>query len=181
MDAALVFEDAVDAFAGYGHDNFFETAGGAFGEGGDGELPAAAFAVALVHLEEVAGKDCSFVAARSGANLEDGVAGVFGVGGDELELYLLFEPGHLGERLFELEACHLAHVGVRLGLEERACFGGIVGELSVAASECDELLQVLVLAGEVDVSLHIGDDGGVCYECRHFLEAAFDAVQVVED
>ncbi len=79
VHAALVLEHAVDARAAHRDDNLLEAAGRAGALRCDGGGPAAALAVAQIHLGQVAGKEGGFVAACAGAYLEDYVFVVFGV------------------------------------------------------------------------------------------------------
>ena len=86
MDAAFVFEDAEDVFAGDFGNDFFEAAdfGGAGFE--DFGAPAAGFGEAGVHAEEIRGEEGGFVATGAGADFEEGVAAFEGVGREDGEL-----------------------------------------------------------------------------------------------
>jgi len=56
--------------------------------GDDLDLPAAPFGIARIHAEQVAGEQCRFVAAGAGADLEEDVAVVVGVRGQQQFLQL---------------------------------------------------------------------------------------------
>ena len=93
-------------------DHFLVAAHRAFARRNELDLPALLGGEALVHAEEVAGKQRRLVAAGAGADLDDHVALVHGVLGKERKLDLLLEPR---TPLFErrlLGARHGAHLGV---------------------------------------------------------------------
>ena len=105
------------------------------------ELPALRAGVALVHLEEVAGEEVGLLAALGAADLDDDVAVVVGVLGQQQELELLVEAGDVGLGRVDLGAQHLAVVAVGVGehLPGRREVVGALAELLEAADEVAEL------------------------------------------
>ncbi len=180
MHAALVFEDAVDAFARHREDDLLVAAHGAFREARDGHLPALLLDVFRVHAEEVAGKEGRFVAARAAADFHDDVLVVFGVGGDEQQLDFLLQPGDALFARGELFAQHLAAVFVALFAQHLFGQLDVVERVHVFLAGSDDFAQVLVFLRQPHVALLVGDHGGVGDERAHFLIAAHQPVQLIE-
>ena len=71
------------------------------------DLPAVALGVAGVHAEEVGREEGRLLAAGAGADLDDDVAVVVGILGQELDAQILHQPGLLGLVLGDELAGHL--------------------------------------------------------------------------
>ena len=161
VDAGLVLEDGVDLLAQDLELDGLEAAG--LGRRGREELdlPALGRGKALIHLVQVAGKDGGLVAAHAGADLDDGVLVVVGVGRDEKELDVVLERGELllvrGDVVLE----HGLLVGVG-GLVEHLLGGlDVVEGAQVLLGLGHELGLAGVLLGQARVLLGVGDDGRV--------------------
>ena len=107
MHAGFEFELGEGAAAADFGDDFLVAAHRAFARGHDLDLPALLGGVALVHAEQIAGKQRRLVAAGAGADFENDVALVHRVLGEERDAQLLFErraprfelrPFRLGDR-----------------------------------------------------------------------------------
>ncbi len=144
VDAAFPFEGAVNVGAGDEEDDFAEAAGfgGAGGERLDG--PAVGFGVASVEAGELGGEEGGFVAPGAGADFDDGVAGIGGVGRQHQGENPVVELGEFGAEGDKLLFGEGAEVGIGGGVgEEGSVFGdggGGFGELVVEVGELGELL-----------------------------------------
>ena len=76
VNARLIFQRTIDIGTTDGKIDFLETTDSTFADAGNRQLPALGVAVALVHLEQVTGKQGCLVATRSGTNLHLNVLGV---------------------------------------------------------------------------------------------------------
>ena len=125
MHTALVFQCAVDIGSCDRTHDFFETACCSFRTAGHFELPTFGFAVFGIHAEEVAGEECSFVAAGSTTDFKDGVLGIFGIFGDEHKLDGFFELGNACFTMRHLFASHFFHLCIVLVHEDFFAFGEV--------------------------------------------------------
>src|SRR5690606_7519974 len=73
MDAGLELQMREDTLAGHGSDYFLVAADLALAGRHHLDAPALSRSIALVHSKEIAGKECSLVTARAGADLQYGV------------------------------------------------------------------------------------------------------------
>ncbi len=149
VDAAFVFEAFEDVVAGDAEDDFFEATevGGAAVHVFD--FPAATFGVAGVHAVEVGGEEGGFVAAGTGANFDDRVAGVGGVGRGEAKMDFAGEDFFLGLEEVDFFAGELGKFAVgRLGFECGGVFGEVGKDFEVAFAAGIEFLEARVFAGE---------------------------------
>ena len=109
----------------------------------DLELPAAQGGVASVHLGQVAGEEIGLLAAFGAADLEDDVAALVGVAGQQQGLEGQFEAGHALLGGVDLLAPELAVVTARL--VEHLARGGevLLGGLELVPGDVDlrELLE----------------------------------------
>ena len=138
-----------------------------------GHLPLLGLEEALVHLEQVAGKDCCLVATGGGADLDNGVLLIVGVAGDEHELDVFLQLGQLGLVLGDVHLEHLLLVRIA-GLAQHllgsldviqrrdvlACGVHQVGLVRVLLVEARELLDVAGNGriGKLLLKLLVGDD-----------------------
>ena len=97
-----------------------------------GHLPLLGLEEALVHLEQVAGKDCCLVATGGGADLDNGVLLIVGVAGDEHELDVLLQLGQLGLDGGDLllgELLHVASESISLAASKSSMAADVLGRL----------------------------------------------------
>ena len=121
MYTRFVLQCAIDRIAGHHTDDFLETAHRAFGARLHRERPALRFTEALVHLEEVAGKQCRLIATRATTDFEHSILCILRILGDEEHLDLLFNFRNAGLTVLQLLTSHLLHLGIALGLHKFAC------------------------------------------------------------
>ena len=161
MDTRLVLHHGVDLIARDLELDGLEAAGVGRAAGENLDLPALARGEALVHLEEVAREDAGLVAAHAGADLDDGVLLVIGVGRDEQDLDLVLESRDLGLVLGDVVLEH--GLLVRIGGLVQHLLGGldVVEGAQVLAGLLDELGLAGVLLSQARVLLGVGRDGGV--------------------
>ena len=179
VDAALVFEHAVDFLASNIKGDVLVAACGAFVEADHFDVPVFFLAVAGVHAEEVAGKDAGLVAAGAATDFDDGVFAVGGVFGNEEDadfvLHLLAAFGAFGE--FGLG--HFAQFLVFFGGEEFAAFGDGVEERLIVVVGFDYGLEVFVVFAEFDVAFHVGCDLRVVHLLFYLLVSGVDGFEFV--
>ena len=141
----------------------------------DLDLPAAPLGVALVHPEELGGEERGLVAAGAGADLQEDVAGVVRVPGEQEDLELLLD---------RLEA-----FGERCALG-----GGHLVELVAGRERLRQLARAVELPRDLAVLLGLPDDrlelrqrllgladGAVILDERRIREAGFDLVVLAPD
>ena len=180
VDAALIFQRTVNFLARNLADDFLVAAGGAFADVGHLAFPALALEVFGVHPEQVAGKDGGFVAARTAANLQDGVLAVLGIGRDEQDADFLF---HLRQFLFKgggFFLGHLTQVLVFLVQEDFFGVGQVADQFAVAVAGLNHRFQFLVVFVELDIFLHVGDHLGVAELGADTLVFRLDSVEFFE-
>ena len=155
VHAGFVFKLGKGAAAADFGDDFFIPAHRAFARCHDLDFPSLRGGVALIHAEQIAGKQRGFVAAGPGADFENDVALVHRIPGDERDPQLLFERGaprlklrpffrsdrthfRIGSRIFDQagDAFELAlrHAIGFDRLDDRREFGEFARELHVGFS-----------------------------------------------
>ena len=176
VHAGLVLHDGVHLVALHLELDFLVTACLGRGNVHKLDLPLLGRAEALVHLEEVACEDCRLVAAGSSADLHDDVLLVGGVRGNEHELDVLFEGGHLRFGLGNGLLRELLHVGIGEHL---------LGVVDVAAA-CEVLARlrgeralVRVFLGEVVVCFLIGENRRVAHLRLELLVGGNDLLELL--
>ena len=93
VHAAFEFELGVGALAVHFHHRVLDAAEIAVGARHQLGVPALQRAVARVHAEQIVGEQGRLVAARAGADFDDGGGGVGGILGQELDLQVVLELG----------------------------------------------------------------------------------------
>ena len=125
----------------------------AFASGDHLDLPALASGESLIHPEQVAGEQCCLVAAGAGSDLQDDVALVHGVLGQERELDPLLQ---LGTALFQhrlLGRRQPAHLGVgRRIIEQRRHPIELDADAAIVLNAIDDRSEL----GEFPGQSHIG-------------------------
>ena len=180
VHARFIFQCAVYIVARHGADNFLETAGCTFVGAGYLHSPSLGFAVLGVHAEEVAGKDCRFVTTRAATNFEDGITAILRVGGDEQQLYLLFQFRLAGLAGIQLFACHFPHFLVCFVGDNFFGFFYAAQYLHVLFAGIHQVAQFFIFFGELDVTLLVRNHCRVCNQGRHFFEAGDKPFQLFE-
>ncbi len=171
--ARLEFEPRVGALAADARDHFLVAAQLRGALGHDLDLPAPALGIARVHAEQVAGEERRLVAAGAGAHLEEQVALVVRVLGQQLLLQLRLELLHRRARALQLLLGVALHrrVGrqvpgllrVALRLAEALVQVDQAGQLGVLARQPPELVHVArrLLGGEQAIELFQPPDQAV--------------------
>ncbi len=147
--------------------------------GEDLDSPALLLGIARIHAEQIAGKDRRLVAAGAGADLEEHVAPVVGVLGQQHALQVGFKRLKLGLGFGNLLLGHLAHVGITV-LEQRLSALEILLNLAQLPIGDDHRLDFGVLAGIGAKTALIADDFGVAEQCGEFFETVLQDVQLVQ-
>ena len=157
MNARLILQRAIDIGTRDGKVDFLETTHSTFRDAGDGELPTLGIAVALVHLEEVAGKEAGLVATRSGTDFHLHVLGVLGVLGDEGNLDFFFQLGLQGFVVSQFLASHLLHLWVALVGQDVLSLADAVETGDIPLASIHDVAQVLILLGQFDKAVLVGN------------------------
>ena len=130
--------------------------------GEDLDLPLLGRGVAQVHVVEVAGEEVGLVAALGAPDLDDHVAPVVGVLGQQQRLDALLERARPAPRSpSDLPAHELAVVARRLGRASRV---PVARSWRAAVSSCqarDDLAELLVAAGQVAQAVGVREGGRV--------------------
>ncbi len=155
------------------------TAGGAFVFIDDFQFPALAFAVALVHIVEVAGEDGGFVAARSGADLHDDVPLIFRVFRDEHDFDLLVHHFFTAAEFFEFHLGHFPHLRVGVFAHGLGALQIVEQVLVLQVGVCDGP-QLTVLFVDFGKLTGIGDYLRVRELFLEVLETMKDGGELVE-
>ena len=101
-------------------DDFLVAAHRAFARGHDLDLPTLLGSVTLVHAEQIAGKQRCLIAAGAGADLENDVAVVHRILGDQCDSQFLFERGAARLKLRPLLSGNRAHFRVSRRILDQA-------------------------------------------------------------
>ena len=144
----------------------------------DLDLPAERGGVARVHACQIGGEQCRFVAARAGADFNEGIAFVVRVLGQQEALKLVFELRQFGFGGGNFFLCHLGHVGV---VEHLARSGQIGLALLVARKTTGELSHFRMLLGDVAVLLHVGHDVFAREQEVQLIQAQCIALQLASE
>jgi hypothetical protein len=178
VHSGLVLERAVDAVAGDGHARVLDPSGGVLGAVEQRHLPPAPLRVAQVHAQDLGGEEARLVAAGAGANLEDHVAVVVLVPGEQQDFELLLQPGELLAQGRQLLLSHLAHVGI-LVHEQRLVVAHLVADPLELAEGLDQRLELVALLGHLGEAGAVGDDLRVAQVGRQPFEFLLDFLQLV--
>lgn len=158
MDAGFVFEAFEDVLAGHQHDDVLEATevGGAGIEGFD--LPTLIFRVTRVHAAKVGSEQGCLGSTGGGADLDDGVPGVGGIGGsdavEEAEGQLMMAGFEGGEFL----GGHLGEFGTGgFGDKEIAIGDDFIADAAPGLAIGDEIAEAGMFPGEFLAPLGIGE------------------------
>ncbi len=144
----------------------------------DLNLPAHGGGVARVHARQVAREQGGFVAARAGADFDEGVALVVGVFGQQQALQLVLQLHQFGLCGVDFLLRHLGHVGVFQHLPR----AGQVGlTLLVAGVAARDLGDLGMLARNAAVLLHVRHDVFAREQEVEFLQALRVAFQLAAE
>jgi len=173
MDAGFVFQAGKHVAAGDLRHALLDAAQAGVGVFQDLDPPALRLRVFLIHLEQLGGEQPGLVAAGSGADFQDGAAGVGLVLGQQGQADLVPQGGQAVLQLIEFGLGQVLHLGVR---EHRLRIGlGTLGraQLANALDDRGQLGQLLAGAGE-RVAAH-----PLAKLRRQLRGAADDAVKLV--
>ena len=149
VNAAFPLEGAVDVGAGNEENDFPKTAGFGGAGGKRFDRPAVGFGVAGVEAGEFGGEEGGFVTAGAGADFDDGVAGIGGVGREHQGEDLVIKFGEFSAEGDKFLFGKGAEVGVRGGVGEKGfVFGDGGGGMGEAGVEGDEFGEFLVFAAK---------------------------------
>jgi hypothetical protein len=153
--AGLEAQPTEDLVAHHAQHHFLEAAEFALAGAHDLAAPAGPLGMARVHAQQVAGEERRFVAAGAGADLEEGVARVLRVLGQQQALQLVLERAQLGLGAGDLFPGHLGHIGV---VQHLARGRQVRLALQVALVAARHLRHLGMLARDASVLRHVGHD-----------------------
>ena len=180
VNAAFVFQRAVHVGSRHGADDFLEAAGCSLAGTRHFELPAFPFAIFGVHPEQVAGKECGFVATRAAAYFENGVLAVLGVFRHQHEFDAFFQLRNALLARGHFFAGHFLHLGIVFMEQDVFAFFEVGQGVGVAFAGLHEVFQFLILLGEPHVAGLVGNHRGVGDERGNFLEAGLQTVELFQ-
>ena len=143
------------------------------------DRPAGAGGEAPVHLEQVAGDQVGLLAALGPADLDDHVALVVGVAGDEQHPQLVGEADDGGLGLVDLGPQHLPVVAAGVG-EHLAGGRQVVAPLRQLPRPLDDRLDLPVPLGHLLVTGLVGDQVGVAQARLEVVELSFQLSEAIE-
>ena len=121
VSARFELQPGIGPVAFYPTDDLPEAAVLAFACGQDLQIPALFLGIALIHPEQVAGKNCGFVAARAGADLEEYIVVVMWIPGHEMGHQFPFELLDYGRGILEFLPAQLAQFRIAAFRHLRRC------------------------------------------------------------
>ena len=145
----------------------------------DRHLPLFGLDEALVHLKEVARKDGSLVAARSGANLDNGVLLVHRITRNEHDLDVFLELGELGLVLGDLHLEHLLLVGIAGIVQHLLGHLDVIEGTKVLASCLHQVSLVRIFLVEAREFLNVAGNGRVGELLLELFEGDDDFLKLV--
>ena len=157
MHARLILQRTIDIGTRDGEVDLLESAYGTLADTRDGELPTLRLTIALVHLEEVASEETSFVATCTCADLHLYILRILWILGNQCDFDLFFKfwlKCFIGGQFL---AGHLLHLRVRLVGEDILSLLDAVQTGDVTFAGIHDVAQVLVFLGELHESVLIGD------------------------
>ena len=174
MHARFVFQPRKDALTLHMRRHVADAAQIAFLQLEYLEPPALLFGMALVHPQQVGGEKGGFLAARAGADFQDGRPGVGGIAGQQGQAQRLFHFGDARLQLRNLVFGQGPHVGVS---QQRLAFGKVIQRAAVGNDLGHNRLEVAVFAAE---GCNLGR-GGACRKfCFEKLEALRDLGEFIK-
>ena len=179
MHAALILQHAIYIVTTHGKVYLLVSSYSTLRDAGHAQVPTFRVAELLVHAEQVAGKQSCLVAAGSGTNLHLYVLGILRILGHEGNLDFLFQlrlQSLIGRKLF---TGHLFHVGVTFVSQNILGFGDGVETLHISLAGVHDVAKILVLFGQLDVSLLVGYHGWVRNQRSHLFVTGFQPVQLL--
>ncbi len=168
VPAGFKLQLTVHAVAGNFGNHFFETAVFAFVGAHHLDTPAAAFRIAAVHAEQIAGKDRRLIAAGAGAHFEEAAALVIRIFRQQQHLQLLLQRFTGRPRLFQLFLRHLAHFRIVQHHFRRL---QILLHLTPFQEAAADVGQLRVFSRQRAEPVLLGDDAGIAEQRLHFFMA----------
>ena len=156
--ARLILQRAIHVGPRDGKVYLLVAAHGTLADAGDGELPALRVAERLVHLEQVARKQGSLVATRSGTDFHLDVLRVLGVLRNQCNLDFLLQLRLQGLVVSQFLTSHLLHLRIRLVGQDVLGLLDAVQTGYVALAGVHDVAQVLVFLRQFHETLLVGYD-----------------------
>ena len=180
MGPGLELQPRVGALADDAGDDFLVAAVFALALGNDLELPAVSLGVAGIHAEQVAGEDRRLVPAGARADLEEHVAVVVRVLGEQQLLQRGLQGLGLLGGAVEFVLRHGAHLGIVLA-QHVLRRGDVVLGPAPALEGLHHVLELAVLDRQLAELVLVADHVRVGQQARQFLVAFGDAFQLLVD
>ena len=180
MHPAFVFQSAIDIAAGDRYYDLLEATDGTFGITCDIELPATTFAVTLVHLEQVTGKQRGLVTACTAAYLKYGIPRVLRVGRYKLQFYLLLQVRQSCTCLFKLLMSHLPYIRVGLAFKQTARLVNIGKQTTVSVYSPCQLFKFLILARQLYIATLVCNNRRISNQRGYFGETCIQTFEAVK-
>ena len=179
VDAAFVFQLAVDAASFDRGDDFLEAADARVVARHHFEPPALPLRVLAVHPEQLRGKERRFVAARAGADFEHDVLLVVRILRNQQRLQLAEQRVAPGGQRLELFLCEFAHVGVA-GRGDLFSLRDVADDGPVFAEALDERLDLGERLGVLPVLGRIGLDFGAAEQLHEGVVLTLERGELIQ-
>ena len=176
MHARFIFQRAIDICPRDSKVDFLIASDGAFRHTRDRQLPTFRVAVALIHLEQVAGKETGLVATRTCTDLHLHVFRVLWVLRNEGNLDFLFQLGLQGLVGGQFLAGHLLHLRIVLVGKDILGLLDAVQTGNIPFAGVHDVAQILVFLGQFHKTVLIGYHVRVGDQCRHLLKSRLQTV-----
>ncbi len=173
--AGFELEPRVGALTDDAHDHFPVAAELARRRRDDLGLPAVPLGVAHVHAQQIAGEQSGFVAAGAGADLEEHVALVVGIAGQQRRLQFAFQCGDPHLRRGALLVGERAHRRIVREFGRRREIGLGQSEFAKAG---DHGTQVRMLLGQRAIAVEVARDVRRAEEAIELVEACGELVEL---
>ncbi|OYW06310.1 MAG: hypothetical protein B7Z61_03180 [Acidobacteria bacterium 37-71-11] len=141
-------------------------------EVGDGDAPTPPLGVAAVHAQQFGREQRRLLAAGAGADLEDHVPRVVGVGRKQQELERPLALGELGCEAAEFLLGHPLHLGIAVAGEHLPRAALLIDELLVRLVGFDDRLDLGEFLADLEQALAVAEDLGVRLLVAQLLPAA---------
>ena len=180
MHARLKFHGAIYICTRYLHDDFFESTCSTFTQINNTHFPPLAFAVFGVHPIQVSSKNRCLVPTCTRAEFHNDVFRVLRVFGDQHKANGFFKFWKLRFDFLQLLFCHISHFWIRSIRDDFFCFLLSLGQIEICSSFFHQGAQIFVLPIESDIAFLVGDDIGLNYQIRNFVETLLYNGQTVD-
>ncbi len=140
------------------------------------DFPAHGFRIAAVHAKQVTRENCRFVTARARANLQEHVARVLRVAGQQQRLQFPLQRLKTFATTADFLFRHGHEVGIGF-LQHAARLVEVRAHTAVVVVTAYHLFQLREFARQLPKAVLVGDGLGIAEQCRYLLVAIGEGIQ----